>query len=346
MLRDIPHLYLPDLPLHSSTGLITPAITTTSLAQAIGWRSPRAGNIKKVGSRWGTVSGTNTATFALRDCTSNSTPDGVNDQTGISITPTSNTMFVADFTISPRPVVMNEAVALVIGGSVVGGSFQLSTNSVGMEQNSVWTATFNGSTWAGGGGSPPLWVQYTDDVIAYIPGAWPGLRSTQTFATNTNPNECLMRFRVPQPMRLAGIRFYFMSGFSAVFDAKAYTDAMSLLATGTRGGTRGAGSPIDVYFNTPVTLSGGVWYRVAILPTTTTGVIVPFFDAPSVVEMGASPGGPDFYWGTRQNAGAVTDINTRRPSISLIIDQMDDGITSPTDISAETLIIQGDQSMM
>lgn len=345
MLRDVPLIYTPDLPVLTSTAGITPAITTTSLKQALCWRASRTGNVAKVGSRWGTVSGSNTATFSLQNCVSNGAPDGVNDQTANTLTPASNTDFEADFSLSPRPVVVNEAVAMVVGGSVVGGSFQLMTNGIAFEQNSVWTSAFNGSAWANGGGSPSLYVQYSDGVIVPIAGVFPGFRVSQNFATNTNPNECGLRFRLNVPCRLAGLRLYFTSGFAAVFDIKAYADNLTLLGTGTRGVTRGAGSPIDTYYETPIVLSAGVWYRVSILPTSTSAVLIPFFDAASSTTMNAAPGGTNIHWFTR-NGGAATDITTRRPSLSLIIDQLDDGITSPTDVSVETLIVHGDQSMM
>ena len=82
---------------------------------------------------------------------------------------------------------------------------------------------------------------------------------------------------------------------------------------------------MTVMFNTPYEITANTWYRASILPTSTTNVTFGFYDAANTTQMGANPGGADFYYWQRTGGGSVADTDTRRFLISLIVDQFDAG---------------------
>lgn len=311
--------------LQTGTTNTTPAITTTSLKQAICFRTPKAGNISKIHGKWGNVTGTNTATFSMQDVNTSGQPDNTDDQTGVSVVPVANSFFTADFSSAQRTVAINEPVAFVIGASAIGTSFQIIQNNISVEENSCWPSTYNGSAWSNGGGTMPIAVEYSDGSIIPITGVIPGTRIAISYSTSSAPNELGNRFRLPFPCRIAGIVGYTSSGAAGVFNVKLYSDAMSQLATGTRGNMRGAGGPMTVMFTTPYEITANTWYRASILPTSTTNVTLGYYDAANTTQMAASPGGADYYYWSRTGAGAPTDTDTRRLMFSLVIDQFDSG---------------------
>ena len=315
---------LTEMPLTAAASNITPAITTTSLRQAFIFKAPAAGNIKKIHAKWGTVTGSSTATFALQDVTSAGVPDGTDDQTATSAAPVSGAFFTADFS-SNRTVAAQELVAFVVGASAVGTTFQLAANSTFIEHNVCWSATYNGSAWANAGNSPAIAVEYSDGTIYPIVGIHPGVRNTVNVSTSTSPNEVGLRFRVPFATRIIGTTWSITVSTTATFDIVLYDDSMNQLATGTRGVIRTNGlNYCSIYFATPYAITADTWYRLSIKPTSTNNVQVPFVDVSTNAHLAAYPGGANFYYFSRAS-GVNTDLDTRRPMVSLLVDQYDAG---------------------
>lgn len=314
----------PDMPLTAAASALTPAITTTSLKQAAIFKAPAAGQIAKIHAKWGTVTGTSTATFALQDVNSSAVPDGTDDQTASTATPSSNAFFTVTFS-SNRTVAANELVAFVVGALAIGTTFQLAINAPFIEHLTAWSATYNGSTWTNSSSAPAIAVEYSDGSIYPIPGIHPGTRSSVNISTSTSPSEIGLRFRTPFPMRIAGATWSLSMGTTSPFDVCLYDDAMSLLASGTRGTIRVNGVNFcSIWFGTPYTTTANTWYRLSLKPTSTNNVAAPYVDVSTNAHLAAYPGGTEFYYFSRAS-GVNTDLDTRRPMASLIVDQLDAG---------------------
>jgi hypothetical protein len=85
------------------------------------------------------------------------------------------------------------------------------------------------------------------------------------------------------------------------------------------------------------TLTYGSAYRVGVVPMTATNVAVDIVEAESNDDTDAWQGGKEWYLSTRSDAGAWTDVTTRRPVMRLIFDD----IAEPTGSGAGPLVGPG-----
>lgn len=173
-----------------------------------------------------------------------------------------------------------------------------------------------------------------DDASYYfnfIPACLPGIGG-HTISSSTTPDEVGNYFQVPAKMRACGLW---------VFGDFDYDTPLSLLDASNNVLANCSMDPDCrhnnsynfhyVFFDSDpaaqVTLNKDTWYRMIITPGASS-VYARYADVPSAAAMGGLEGGTLMYATTRTDGGAWSDSTTRRYSMGLLIDQMDDGAGS------------------
>lgn len=152
--------------------------------------------------------------------------------------------------------------------------------------------------------------------------------------SGTTPDEVGIAFTVPYDwnctFRVIGVRVVMLtpatgrtgvlalySGTTVLQNFTYYSDVMQ-----AAGSTRA----VDIFFDesTLSVLSSGVQYRVAIAPTDASAdVTLRYITVSANSDLSAWPGGADYYYTQRTDAGAWADTTTKRTLIELILDQID-----------------------
>lgn len=136
-------------------------------------------------------------------------------------------------------------------------------------------------------------------------------------------------FTPPMDCRAIGIKWQNEAATGA-FNAVLYDNSGSELSSSSTafGSTvQGTAYSTHVYFDSPVTLSAGTPYRIAIEPTSTTNVNVSTFTLVSADYRSASPAGTTAQYTTFTTAGGWVDSGNEAilPVMDVILDQVDDG---------------------
>jgi hypothetical protein len=178
---------------------------------------------------------------------------------------------------------------------------------------------------------PQLALGSSSTTFYYVPGIW-GVDSysTGTFA-NTNSPKRGLKFTPNFNCRAVGLRYY---GATATGDYNIglYTgDASGTELSSSSTAIEGAATPNShsshsVYFDSPVTLTAGTAYRVAIEPTSATNCNVSVLAFPSSDYYSSSPAVSSAV-ATYSSlvSGTWTDSTTQIPFMDVLIDQIDDG---------------------
>lgn len=174
-------------------------------------------------------------------------------------------------------------------------------------------------------GGPQLALEYNDgsysQIMNILPQPTPSLISLNNGST---PDEIGAKFTLPVGMRASGI--YVSIDVDEAVDLVLYDAASTALATVSLDKDLRMTNTASYQarrFPTAVSLAANATYRVAVKPTTATNVGVPVTDVPSAAFMGAMPGGVDWVYTSRTDAGAWSETTTRYAPIGLIIDGID-----------------------
>jgi hypothetical protein len=149
---------------------------------------------------------------------------------------------------------------------------------------------------------------------------------------NTNSARRGVRFQVPFKCLASGFRYYCGTAVGD-FDASIRDDAgneLSSSSTSFEGDNQAAAAAAmnEFYFDNGVILVPGVWYRLAIEPTTTTNCNMYTATLPSLNYRSAWPGGTNFFYTTFTSGGGWVDTATDQvPLMDLLIRQLDDGVS-------------------
>lgn len=140
-----------------------------------------------------------------------------------------------------------------------------------------------------------------------------------------------VRFQSPFKCRVAGIMYGGYATNVGDLDIAMYNDAGTELSNSQTaydssqlGGNNG---PTRMhYFDNPVAVDPGTWYRAALIPSSATNIQLSDLTVPSADYMTAMPGGANYHLTTYTTAGGWIDTATASvPTLSLLIDQLDDG---------------------
>jgi len=139
-----------------------------------------------------------------------------------------------------------------------------------------------------------------------------------------------LRFQVPAPVRCCGLMWWNTTSIGD-FNATIYNDAGTELSSSSTAfeGDISANSNIpsmQVFFDNPVELAIGTWYRIVVEPTSATNITVAFLTLPSLSYRSASPWGSNAHYTTYTTAGGWIDTATdQEPLMDIMVDQLDNG---------------------
>jgi hypothetical protein len=312
-------------------------------AVAFIFRVTKAGSLRKIGCRTGTVTTGGDLMVEVQTVdTSTGDPTGTLWATNTSATLTVNAAddnVWKEATLTADATVAGDDVVAIVFRRPTSGTFNgiLICPSSGTTSwiprffssygdnnaSAVWTKSTSISTGIG--------VQYSDGVCYTITDMIP-ITNWQaiTYNNTSSPDEYGNRFRVTVPCRCIGLAL--PADLDGDFTAVLYDDSGSQLAISNtfdkdiRGSANHGRSAI--YFTSPYNLTASTWYRATILPTSATDLIIRKVTVNAAAWLGCMGGGTDFYQCTRTDAGAFSDSTVDRVMMSLILDQFDDATGS------------------
>ena len=255
---------------------------------------------------------------------------------------TSDTGFHTVTFTEVAPVVAGDIIAIVFEwNSYVSGNMRFYTNN-GLMSIAGGTAQFPYSV-SDVTASPGTWIKtgtYGTSglslVLEYSGGNYyintngEGAGAGASFSLNTgsSPDEVGNYFQVPFTMRAYG--FFLLGDIDydvtlSLLDASNTVLANRVIDADYRFGT-GNGSFFINFDSDPaatVTLQPSTWYRMIITPSSASNCALWYLDVPSAAAMAVLDGGTLCYATSRVDAGAWSELTTRRWAISLLIDQVD-----------------------
>lgn len=143
-----------------------------------------------------------------------------------------------------------------------------------------------------------------------------------------------VRFQVPFKCQVNGFRMYVgtaVGDFSAALfdDAGAELSSSATAFEGDQTAAAASGGTCEFHFDNPVTLSPGVWYRLAIEPASATNCNMYTATLPSANYRSAWPGGTNFHYTTYTSGGGWVDTATDQvPFMDVLLKQLDDGVSA------------------
>ena len=307
-------------------------------------RAPKAGTLHSFEFLTGTVSNNpdNGLRLSFQDVsTANGDPDGAQDQyCDITGTISNSTWQVPGHALTndgtsggtKRTVAAGERVGCVIDfvSFVAGDSLTIAgitPSATTYLRNNYLDDASTGSYVKSSTIVMPIALKYDDGTYGEFACGYILPCSSFTATTYSNASaadERALRFQVPVPLRVIGCWIAF--DCDGECDVVLYDNASSVLASSSEDpDTRNLASTSIhfFYFNTKVSLSAATTYRVSIKPTSATSLSTTEFNVNANANLGAVPGGTSWYFSSRVDAGAWTDVDTRRPNIGLIFDGVD-----------------------
>lgn len=160
-------------------------------------------------------------------------------------------------------------------------------------------------------------LRYTDEYVYLNNLVLPiKLMTSTVFASNSTPDERALRFQMPWNCEIDG--FYVRATMTATTDIVLYDAAGSVLYTASLADndwTFHANGGWNFFAIPPQAIIAATTYRVSVKPMSTTNITAYDFEVPSTTLMNIVAGGSELYLSTRTDAGAWTDVTTKRPWI-------------------------------
>ena len=171
---------------------------------------------------------------------------------------------------------------------------------------------------------PCMALAYSDGTYAYFGDIVPAAGvATDTYNTGSNPDEIGLRFQFPVDTEVNGAWLH--ADLDGDYTVCLYNAADGLVASFTSSAIERslatAGNAFCPFV--PVTIPANTTYRLTLLPTTATNVVFYNFTVNNNALLANFPGGITWYYTYRQNAGAFSDTNTKRPWMGLQVSGVD-----------------------
>ena len=313
--------------------------------QATVFSVPASGTCTKVGMRIHTCASAVTSRLGLYtvDGSGNPTTTPYGSSNYGTFTPAATTYSEVTLGTAATMTAGNLA-ALVVEFDSTAGDMFISASNGAMNNSSIpYTAKYNGSAWSKQGNGQIILghVYYSDAGGQYYDiGLGPFTSDVLTGnynSTTAGADEYAVRITVPFKCRIAGIWHNYTNASGGDWDCVLYNGTTSLKSVSIDGDT--VATPLGVrhcWFSSGYTCAAGTTVRAAVKPTTSTNVTYrnyPLFAANAEQSIGLPQG---TCLSTRVDSGAWSDTVTTLPSIGLIIDQLDDGVTDYPDVGNVT----------
>jgi hypothetical protein len=304
------------------------AMTSAGNKQAFIFRAPVTGTITEVHVRSGTPVGSSgnadvrIETVDLTTGDPTGTLAGTNANGTITINAT-NTWFTATLTGS-LAVTQGDLLAFVIVNST--GSYSIRTSTIFQPGGTPYADSFAAAWTKSATVAPSISLNY-GGTYAYLQGVVVGMNSL-AISTSTTPDE-IGNLWVP----LVSQRVY---GIEAVHDLDG--DCDFILYDSNSGVLASVSADKDVRlaasagtfllpFSSSIQVAVGQSYRLVAKPSTTTSGTAFYTEVDTAAARAACPGGAEFTYTTRTDAGAWSQTTTRQAMILPMIDGIDNGIS-------------------
>jgi hypothetical protein len=292
--------------------------------------------ISHVGFKAGAVTGSGTATVAIRSVDGNGvdSADWAANTNLSGQTVSANSWNLFQLT-SAASVSAGQIFGVKIGYGGTGTNFILQRIANFRATNSNLPYEAPSGTKGRIVGAKAIAVGSSSTSFYQLADCYPATAITNaTFNTGTSTTEEGLRFQVPFKCRCVGIRTWMNTGALADFAAVLRNDAGTELSSSSTSfdgdySAANAAGVMSFYFDNPVTLSPGTWYRATIQATSATNVTISEVTMQSTSYFGALPGGANQQL-TRYTSSAWVDSGLEAiiPMLDILIDQVDDGTGS------------------
>ncbi|MBI5192757.1 MAG: hypothetical protein HZA08_04865 [Nitrospirae bacterium] len=308
---------------------------------------PRTGTLTKIGVRVSTMTTSDTLKVSLEgvDAT-NGRPDGVVTPVNASGTQgnlsASTTYWVAlnggagvSVTAGTKVAITVRWNAYVSGNILIAYIMNSNLHQAGFPYGYSYNNT--GAVWALNASCPNFGLEYSDGVIEPIIQSWPAVGvNSEGWNSGSNPNRRGLRFSLPYKATVSGVLVDVDSDGDCniiLYDSDGVTVLENVAVDTNIRYSESAASTQYVPFSTPRTLSIDTFYRVVILPASTTNVTETYLfvtDDGANAAMNGLDGGVNFHYttcnGVPANEASWTQTLVRRPPIALVISQLDNGV--------------------
>jgi hypothetical protein len=308
----------------------------------------KTGNIRKVGILPASVTSAQALDVRIETIAANGTPSGTlwaANTNGSLAVPVADTWAWVTLT-ADAAVTKGQRFCVNVQWAGAAGNLNMRARwNGGFRANpGVPYSLVNTGTWAKSATTPMVGLEYDDGTRPHCGGLPTNSPTTysQTVNTGTTPDECGAYFRLPFTCKVMGIAAKVGTATAATFAIKLYdSDGSSVLASVTgidSDQIATSGGANWVLFGSEVTLAANTFYRMTFLPETATSQS--FFRIPvdSATTLQSWPGGADFYFTSRTDAGAWTEDQTLVPCMCLLISAIDDGASAGTNSPGASLV--------
>ena len=301
-------------------------------------RAPKTGTLERVGIRFGTVTTAADIKVSFQNVSSLDA-DGTADQYRVisSASVVSNTFVESGImssdgtdTGTKRSVTKGELFAVVVEFDSSAGNLQVSSTTAPSFLLAPYCRHFT-TAWATTNSLMLVGLKYTDNY-ELIGAGWPF--SALTLLSNGNggnPDEYGNVFTLPFKARVTGWWGVMLFTSGRNFDIVIYDNSNNVLLSSSYLGENMRPSNAglaQLYFDSTVELAANTTYRIVLKPTTISGNSLQFGTVASAAILNSLPMGDAFKRTHRTDAGAWTDTNTERFFLGLLVDQLDDGVSS------------------
>jgi hypothetical protein len=292
------------------------------------FRVAKTGSIQKIHFLLSTVTTGQTLKASLQDVDlATGDPDGTIDQSGtVAVADGDDNTWKTVTLGAVRAVSRGDQLSVVFEFDATIGNLQIVSGSAIPVMN-VYTDLYTG-TWAKQARCPLFILEYDDASIVPIPGVLYGLGTSLDFNSGSAADEVALRFSLPFPVRVMGLGLY--GRVSGDVDLVLYSGTTALATTSLDKEVRQTSTDgMNVgLFSAAQECAKDTVYRAAVKPTSATSARVIYNDVSIAAHLDAAPGGRELHYSSRVDGGAWSDTTTRRPSIVLLIEGFDDGVSA------------------
>jgi hypothetical protein len=332
-------VFIPDRFPAGFAGFDTMVLDAASEKAAFVFPAPKTGNVRKIAFATRTV--TNGATVDVRletvsaaDGHPTGTLFGANTNASLVIANGDDNAWLTTAALTADAAVTrgDMLAAVIVNPAVSPGNMQIAMGGTtfsdqGMPYCDLFTASY-----AKQQRPPVVALEYDDGSYAPVGGVFP-LKAVNInqFGQSSTPDEYALKFKLTVPVRVCGF-WWFGRPNDSTLDATLYdSDGTTALLTKDNDKDIDFGSAANRIryglFSSSAELLANTFYRLGFAADAAagTGADLFEFEVGSAAVMDAMPGGQNFHQSTRVNAGAWTDVTTKRPCAGVIVDGFSDG---------------------
>lgn len=321
------------------------------------WFAEKTGtkDIRRVGFRFGTVTkaGGSALTVSLQNPSTTTGPPGQPDETqdqtvaiaNADASFASNTWYRTGTLSADRTVSFGEDLAIVIeydgAGRLSSDAVNFSTLSRSVAQVPTMTSLKTAS-WAGTNNMPVCVLEFTDGTFGTLDMSMPASTiGNVSLNTGSTPDEIALPIYLPYKCKVDGLYAgVFTNANTQDFDLVLYQGTTALQTCSIDANRFTSNTSRPIYGVIPETeLLANTQYYLAVKPTTANNIIIYYANVSDANHLSVWPGGVNFNYTTRVDAGSwAAHTTTRRLLAGIRISSIDDGAGGGTTIAGTPML--------